>query len=58
MGTCGTFGATAGLLYGNVSLKEFQLSTVHSRPVRGMMKKVGSTALAWCAGWKNWSGSD
>ncbi len=34
------FGATAALLYGKAGLKEFQLSTIQSRPVREMMRKV------------------
>jgi len=34
------FGAAAALLYGKASLKEFQLSTIQSRPVREMMRKV------------------
>jgi 2-methylcitrate dehydratase PrpD len=34
------FGATAALLYGKASLKEFQLSVIQSRPVREMMRKV------------------
>jgi 2-methylcitrate dehydratase PrpD len=34
------FGVTAALLYGKAGLKEFQLSTIQSRPVREMMRKV------------------
>jgi 2-methylcitrate dehydratase PrpD len=34
------FGATVALLYGKAGLKEFQLSTIQSRPVREMMRKV------------------
>jgi 2-methylcitrate dehydratase PrpD len=34
------FGAAAALLYGKAGLKEFQLSTIRSRPVREMMRKV------------------
>jgi 2-methylcitrate dehydratase PrpD len=34
------FGAAAALLYGKAGLKEFQLSTIQSRPVREMMRKV------------------
>jgi len=34
------FGATAALLFGKAGLKEFQLSTIQSRPVREMMRKV------------------
>jgi len=34
------FGAAAALLHGKAGLKEFQLSTIQSRPVREMMRKV------------------
>jgi len=34
------FGAAAALLYGKAGLKEFQVSTIQSRPVREMMRKV------------------
>jgi 2-methylcitrate dehydratase PrpD len=34
------FGAAAAVLYGKAGLKEFQLSTIQSRPVREMMRKV------------------
>jgi len=34
------FGAAAALLYGRAGLKEFQPSTILSRPVREMMRKV------------------
>jgi 2-methylcitrate dehydratase PrpD len=34
------FGATAALLYGKAGLKEFQLSTILSRPVRETIRKV------------------
>jgi 2-methylcitrate dehydratase PrpD len=34
------FGAAAALLYGRAGLKEFQPSTIRSRPVREMMQKV------------------
>jgi len=34
------FGAAAALLYGKADLKEFQVSTIRSRPVREMMRKV------------------
>jgi 2-methylcitrate dehydratase PrpD len=34
------FGAAAALLYGRAGLKEFQPSTIQSRPVRETMKKV------------------
>jgi 2-methylcitrate dehydratase PrpD len=34
------FGATVALLYGKAGLKEFQLSTIQSIPVREMMRKV------------------
>ena len=34
------FGAAAALLYGKAGLKEFQLSTIQSKPVRDMMRKV------------------
>jgi 2-methylcitrate dehydratase PrpD len=34
------FGAAAALLYGKAGLKEFQPSTIRSRPVRETMKKV------------------
>ncbi len=34
------FGAAVALLYGKAGLKEFQLSTIQSRPVREMMRKV------------------
>ncbi len=34
------FGAAAALLYGKAGLKEFQLSTIRSRPVREMMRKA------------------
>jgi 2-methylcitrate dehydratase PrpD len=34
------FGAAAALLYGKAGLNEFQLSTIQSRPVREMMRKV------------------
>jgi 2-methylcitrate dehydratase PrpD len=34
------FGATVALLYGKAGLKEFQLSTIQSKPVRDMMRKV------------------
>ena len=34
------FGAAAAVLYGKAGLKEFQLSTIRSKPVREMMRKV------------------
>jgi 2-methylcitrate dehydratase PrpD len=34
------FGAAAALLYGKAGLKEFQPSTIQSRPVKEMMRKV------------------
>jgi 2-methylcitrate dehydratase PrpD len=34
------FGAAAALLYGKAGLKEFQPSTIRSKPVREMMRKV------------------
>jgi 2-methylcitrate dehydratase PrpD len=34
------FGATVALLYGKAGLKEFQLSTIQSKPVKDMMRKV------------------
>jgi 2-methylcitrate dehydratase PrpD len=37
------FGAAAALLYGKAGLNEFQLSTIQSRPVREMMRKVECT---------------
>jgi 2-methylcitrate dehydratase PrpD len=38
------FGAAAALLYGKAGLKEFQLSTIRSKPVREMMRKVACIA--------------
>ena len=37
------FGAAVALLYGKAGLNEFQLSTIRSRPVREMMRKVECT---------------
>ena len=37
------FGAAAALLYGRAGLNEFQLSTIKSKPVREMMRKVECT---------------
>ena len=37
------FGAAAALLYGRAGLNEFQLSTIQSKPVREMMRKVECT---------------